>query len=97
ALHTLSLHDALPIFESIQRDVRWLGFEYGDRVFYASDYFEQLYELAVGLIRDGKAYVDSSPPDEIRRLRGTLTEPGQPSPFRDRDRKSTRLNSSHVK
>jgi glutaminyl-tRNA synthetase len=70
--------------ESIQRDVRWLGFEYGDRVFYASDYFEQLYEFAVGLIRDGKAYVDSSPPDEIRRLRGTLTEPGQPSPFRDR-------------
>ena len=70
--------------ESIQDDVRWLGFDWDERMFYASDYFEQLYEYAEQLIRDGKAYVDSLTADEIREYRGTLTEPGRNSPYRDR-------------
>ena len=70
--------------ESIQADVRWLGFDWADRLFYASDYFEQLYQLAEQLIRDGHAYVDSLSADEIRQYRGTLTEPGRNSPYRDR-------------
>src|SRR4051794_17613835 len=69
--------------ESIQEDVRWLGFEWS-AMFYASDYFEQLYQNAEQLIRDGKAYVDSLSADEIREYRGTLTEPGKNSPYRDR-------------
>src|SRR5262245_17721711 len=70
--------------ESIMRDVRWLGFDWDDRLFYASDYFEKLYEYAVSLIRLGKAYVDSLSADEIRQHRGTLTEPGAESPYRSR-------------
>jgi len=70
--------------ESIQRDVRWLGFDWADRMFYASDYAEKLYEYAVLLIKDGKAYVDSLSADEIREYRGTLTEPGKESPYRNR-------------
>jgi glutaminyl-tRNA synthetase len=70
--------------ESIQTDVHWLGFDWEDRLFFASDYFEQLYDFAVTLIKDGKAYVDSLSADEIREHRGTLTEPGKESPFRDR-------------
>jgi len=70
--------------ESIQKDIRWLGFEWEDRLFYASDYYDQLHEFAIKLIRDGKAYVDDLNADEIREYRGTLTEPGKPSPFRDR-------------
>jgi len=70
--------------ESIQEDVRWLGFDWEDRLFYASDYFEQLYTYAEQLIQDGKAYVDSLTADEIREYRGTLTEPGTNSPYRDR-------------
>jgi glutaminyl-tRNA synthetase len=70
--------------ESIMRDVRWLGFDWDDRLFYASDYFEKLYEYAVHLIKDGKAYVDSLSADEIRQYRGTLTEPGRDSPYRIR-------------
>ena len=70
--------------ESIKSDVRWLGFEWGDREFYASQYFQQLYEYAVRLIKDGKAYVCSLSPDEIREYRGTLTEPGRESPYRNR-------------
>jgi glutaminyl-tRNA synthetase len=70
--------------ESILRDVRWLGFDWKDKLFFASDYYEQLYELAVRLIRDGKAYVDSLSEEEIRRYRGTVTEPGRESPFRGR-------------
>src|SRR5437667_8475702 len=70
--------------ESIQRDVRWLGFDWDDRMFYASDYFEKLYEYAVHLVKDGKAYVDSLTADEIRQYRGTLTEPGKESPYRNR-------------
>jgi glutaminyl-tRNA synthetase len=69
--------------DSIQEDVRWLGFGW-ERLRYASDYFSQLYEWALQLIRDGKAYVDDLTADQIRRYRGTLTEPGKNSPFRDR-------------
>jgi len=70
--------------ESIQEDIRWLGFDWGDRLFYASDYFEQLYEYAVQLIKKGKAYVCDLSADEIREYRGTLTEPGKDSPYRNR-------------
>jgi glutaminyl-tRNA synthetase len=69
--------------ESIQGDVNWLGFQW-DGLFYASDYFDQLYEWAVKLIKDGKAYVDDLTADEIRKYRGTLTEPGKDSPHRNR-------------
>jgi glutaminyl-tRNA synthetase len=69
--------------ESIKADVRWLGFHW-DGLFYASDYFAQLYEWAVKLVRDGKAYVDDLSAEEIRRHRGTLTEPGKDSPYRNR-------------
>jgi glutaminyl-tRNA synthetase len=70
--------------ESIKEDVRWLGFDWEDRLFYASDYFEQLYEWAVGLIKKGKAYVCDLSADEVREYRGTLTEPGKESPYRNR-------------
>ncbi len=70
--------------DSIQEDVRWLGFDWQDRLFYASDYFDRLYECAVQLIRDGKAYVDSLTADEIREYRGTLRAPGRESPHRNR-------------
>jgi glutaminyl-tRNA synthetase len=69
--------------DSIMEDVRWLGFEW-EGLYYASDYFDQLYEWAVKLIRDGKAYVDDLSADEIRLHRGTLTEPGKDSPYRNR-------------
>ncbi len=70
--------------DSIKEDVRWLGFDWDDRLYYASDYFEQLFNFALQLIKSGKAYVDSLSADEIREYRGTLTEPGRESPFRDR-------------
>ncbi|HIE28514.1 TPA: glutamine--tRNA ligase/YqeY domain fusion protein [Candidatus Poribacteria bacterium] len=70
--------------EAIKEDVRWLGFDWGDREFYASDYFEQLYEYAVQLIKKGKAYVCDLSPDEIREYRGTITERGKDSPYRNR-------------
>ena len=70
--------------ESIKTDVRWLGFHWGDRLYYASDYFDRLYTYALKLIRDGKAYVDSLSVEEIRAYRGTLTEPGIDSPYRYR-------------
>ena len=70
--------------DSIQADVHWLGYDWGKDLFYASDYFERLYEWAEGLIRYGLAYVDDQSQEEIRGKRGTLTEPGQNSPFRDR-------------
>jgi glutaminyl-tRNA synthetase len=70
--------------QAIQDDVRWLGFSWHDKLFYASDYFEQLYGYALELIRNGKAYVDSLSADEIRQYRGTLTEPGKDSPHRTR-------------
>ncbi len=70
--------------ESIQEDVRWLGYDWGDRLYYASDYFEQLYDYAVQLIKKGKAYVCDLSPEEIREYRGTLTDPGRESPYRNR-------------
>lgn len=70
--------------ESIKKDMKWLGFDWGDREYYASDYFDQLYEYALKLIKDGKAYVDDQSADEIREHRGTLTEPGRESPYRNR-------------
>lgn len=70
--------------DAIQEDVRWLGFDWGPHFYHASDYFEQLYTWAEGLIEAGKAYIDDQSPDEMRASRGTLTEPGRNSPFRDR-------------
>jgi glutaminyl-tRNA synthetase len=70
--------------DSIEADVRWLGFDWGEHLYFASDYFEQLYEWALHLIMSGKAYVDDLSADEIREHRGTLTEPGRESPWRDR-------------
>jgi len=70
--------------ESIQEDVHWLGFDWGANLFYASDYFDRLYEFAIELITKGKAYVCHLTPEETRAYRGTLTEPGRNSPFRDR-------------
>ncbi len=89
--HThLRFDDTNPIKEeqeyidSIITDVRWLGFDWGDHLYYASNYFDQLYQWAIVLIKAGKAYVDDLTADEIREHRGTLTEPGRPSPWRDR-------------
>ncbi len=70
--------------ESIKADIRWLGFDWEDREYFASDYFEQLYQFAVELIKEGKAYVDSMNAEEIREYRGTLTKAGKPGPYRDR-------------
>jgi len=70
--------------DAIERDVRWLGFDWGKHLYHASDYFEQLYAWAEDLIRAGKAYVDDQTPEQMRISRGTLTEPGKNSPFRDR-------------
>ncbi|MDD5361629.1 MAG: glutamine--tRNA ligase/YqeY domain fusion protein [Ignavibacteria bacterium] len=70
--------------ESIEEDVRWLGFDWDDRMFYASDYFDRLYEFAVQLIKDDNAYVDSSTSQELREMKGTLTEAGALSPYRNR-------------
>ena len=81
---TNPLKEDVEYVDSIQEDIRWLGFDWGDNLFYASDYFERLYGFAELLIRDGKAYVDSMSAEEIRAHRGTLTEPGRPGPYRDR-------------
>jgi len=70
--------------QAIKRDIRWLGFDWEDREYYASDYFEQLYDWALQLIKAGKAYVDSLSPEEIREYRGAFGLPGRPSPYRDR-------------
>ena len=70
--------------EAIKEDIHWLGFDWEDRLYFASDYFEQLFEYAIQLIKDGKAYVDSQDADQIRAYRGTLTEPGRASPDRER-------------
>src|SRR5512139_1208325 len=70
--------------DAIKEDIHWLGFDWEDREFYASDYFEQLYEFAVELIKKGRAYVDDLSADEIREYRGTLTTPGKESPHRTR-------------
>ncbi|HYW78171.1 MAG TPA: glutamine--tRNA ligase/YqeY domain fusion protein [Thermoguttaceae bacterium] len=76
--------EELEYVDSIKEDVRWLGFDWEDREFYASDYFEQLYDWAIQLIKDGKAYVCDLTPEQTREYRGTLTEPGKASPYRDR-------------
>lgn len=86
----LRMDDTNPLVEedlfirNIQKDIRWLGFDWGENMFHASDYFETMYACAQHLIREGKAYVCSLSVDEIRELRGSLTEPGKPSPDRDR-------------
>jgi glutaminyl-tRNA synthetase len=72
--------------DAIKRDVRWLGFDWGEHLYHASDYFEQLYEWAEHLVRSGKAYVDDQSPEDMRAARGTLTEPGRNSPWRERAR-----------
>ena len=90
ALCNLRLDDTDPTkenleyVEAIKADIRWLGFDWADREYYASDYFEQLYEWAIQFINAGKAYVDSQSLDEIRQNRGTVTEPGTESPYRNR-------------
>jgi glutaminyl-tRNA synthetase len=76
--------ESMEYVESIIRDVRWLGFDWEDRLFYASDYFEKLYAFAVELIKQGHAYVCDLSPDEIREHRGSFTEPGKDSPYRNR-------------
>ena len=86
----LRFDDTNPVKESqeyvdeIMRDIRWLGFDWGEHLYHASDYFEQLYQWAEQLIAGGKAYVDSLTADQMREYRGTLTEPGRESPFRNR-------------
>ena len=76
--------EELEYIDSIKEDVSWLGYDWGEHLYYASDYFQQLYEWAESLIEAGKAYVDDLSAEEIRAHRGTLTEPGTPSPWRDR-------------
>ncbi|UCG05349.1 MAG: glutamine--tRNA ligase/YqeY domain fusion protein [Desulfobacterales bacterium] len=76
--------ETMEYVEAIKEDVRWLGFDWEDREYYASDYFEQLFEYALQLIKAGKAYVDSLSAEEIREYRGTLTQPGKNSPYRER-------------
>ncbi len=78
------LGESMEYVESIIRDIRWLGFDWGERLFYASDYFEKLYQFAVELIKSGNAYVCSLNADEVREQRGTFTEPGKESPYRNR-------------
>src|SRR5699024_592876 len=75
--------EEIEFVESIKKDVEWLGFKW-DNLFYASDYFEKFYDAAVTLIKKGLAYVDDSSADELRAMRGTLTEPGKNSPYRER-------------
>ncbi|MFN2244488.1 MAG: glutamine--tRNA ligase/YqeY domain fusion protein [Anaerolineae bacterium] len=89
-LYNLRFDDTNPVkeeveyVESIKADIRWLGYDWEDREYYASDYFDQLYEWAIKLIKDGKAYVDSLSPEEIKEYRGGFGEPGKNSPYRDR-------------
>ncbi|MBK5259481.1 MAG: glutamine--tRNA ligase, partial [Thermoanaerobaculia bacterium] len=86
----LRFDDTNPVKEDIEyanaisEDVRWLGFDWGQRLFHAADYFDQIYEWAEVLIKDGKAYIESLSAEEMRAYRGTLTEPGKESPYRNR-------------
>jgi len=82
---TNPVKEEMEYIEAIKKDVSWLGFDWGEHLYYASDYFETLYDWARHLIETGKAYVDDLTADEIREHRGTLTEPGKDSPYRDRD------------
>ncbi|PKN87417.1 MAG: glutamine--tRNA ligase [Chloroflexi bacterium HGW-Chloroflexi-8] len=81
---TNPVKEDIEFVDAIKEDIHWLGFDWGDREYYASDYFDQLYQWAVQLIQQGDAYIDDLSPEEIRSYRGTLTEPGKNSPFRDR-------------
>ncbi|MBI9044943.1 MAG: glutamine--tRNA ligase/YqeY domain fusion protein [Anaerolineaceae bacterium] len=81
---TNPLKEEQKYIDSIQEDIKWLGYEIGDNLCFASDYFDQLYELAIKLIKDGNAYIDDLSAEEIKEYRGTLTSPGKNSPFRDR-------------
>lgn len=81
---TNPVKEDLEYINSIKRDIKWLGYDWGEREYYASDYFDTLYEYALKLIKDGKAYVDHLSAEEIRKYRGTLTEPGKESPYRNR-------------
>src|SRR5689334_9329646 len=81
---TNPVKEAQEYIDSIQADIRWLGYDWGDHLYFASDYFEQLYEWAQALVQSGQAYVDDLSADEIREYRGTLTEPGRNSPWRER-------------
>jgi glutaminyl-tRNA synthetase len=81
---TNPLKESQEYIDAIKKDVKWLGFDWEEREYYASDYFDQLYDWAIHLIRNGKAYVDDLSADQIREYRGTLTEPGRESPFRNR-------------
>lgn len=81
---TNPMKEEMEYIESIQEDVRWLGFDWGENLYFASDYFERLYGWAEELVKAGLAYVDDLSAEEIREYRGTLTEPGRPSPYRDR-------------
>jgi len=83
---TNPVKEEMAFIDAIRKDVRWLGFDWGDHLFYASDYFERLYQWAEHLIENGNAYVDDLTADKIRAYRGTLTEPGKPSPHRNRSR-----------
>ena len=81
---TNPVKEDMEYINSIMEDIRWLGFDWGEHLYFASSYFDQLYRWAVDLIQAGKAYVDDSSVEEIRCARGTLTEPGTESPFRNR-------------
>ncbi|MFO7861696.1 MAG: glutamine--tRNA ligase/YqeY domain fusion protein [Desulfosalsimonas sp.] len=81
---TNPMKEEMEYVESIKEDVRWLGFDWQDREYYTSDYFQQLWQFAVALVKNGDAYVDTLSSDQIRQYRGTLSEPGRPSPYRDR-------------
>ena len=81
---TNPLTESTEYVESIKEDVKWLGFDWGEHLYFASDYFDQLYEWAIHLIRTGKAYVDNQSKEEIRKQRGSLTQPGTNSPYRER-------------
>jgi glutaminyl-tRNA synthetase len=81
---TNPIKEEMEYIESIKKDVKWLGFDWGETEYYASDYFEQFYEFSILLIKKGKAYVDDLTAEQIREYRGTLTEPGKNSPFRNR-------------
>jgi glutaminyl-tRNA synthetase len=81
---TNPMKEEMEYVESIKEDVRWLGFDWQEREYYTSDYFQQLWEFAVALVKNGDAYVDSLSSDQIRQYRGTLSEPGRLSPYRDR-------------
>ena len=92
--YTNPVKEDVEFVDAIKEDIRWLGFDWGDREYYASDYFKDLYEMAIKLIEKGKAYVDELSFDKMRDYLGTLTEPGKNSPWRDRPIEETWICSS---